>query len=133
MRKSEIPILAFFIITSLLVLTRQLSVDTQLIPTIINGVTSSTSIVVAFTGALITLAFSKRSELRQHSYRVALTMNLLAIAIAMVCTAYFGLMIGQFQEALKASWVGLTISIVTFFDFLVFLISDLLAKSKPVR
>lgn len=106
--------------------TREISIKTDFVPTVINGLTSSISVIVAFTGALITLVLSgsifnfSASEKRT---RIMPTIVMLGVPLALLWTSYSYLLDANYDGALKVAMIGLLISLQVFMDFMGFLTS----------
>ena len=103
-----------------------ISLESHFVPTIINGISSSISLIVGFTATAIAITVSR--PLFKHSQdtkRIIYTIIFLIPAIASLFLAYNELMRAEFQLALKYGMTGLSISFVILFDFLAFLCSRL--------
>jgi hypothetical protein len=112
--------------------------SSALVPTIINGVATSTSVIVAFTGLLMTFAISnKLLELEQVRNRSYFTIVLLGLSVLFLCIAYLNEMMsldtGSFVNSLKASIIGLFISAMTFVSFMDVTIIQLFPKGKKTK
>ena len=135
-RVLEFLLFAFFLGASIFVLVYPTSLEAQLIPTLTNGMATSTGLVVSFTGILLTLSFSiLKLDAQQHRKRLLLTVGILGAAIALLWTTYFSLFVGDSYLALKVSLVGLLISLVSFLDLLMFIYHELIPERRayPVQ
>jgi len=133
----KLDILLFLAGTSSLAATwvYQMSIDLQSVPTIVNGAASSMSIIVAFTGVLITFAVSNRLLKLQRQVRLRLyfTILLLALSLTFLYGTYIYLMLGDYYAGFKMSITGLTISIETFISFISFFVSQLWPSSQSTN
>ena len=99
-----------------------ISLETQFIPTIVNGITSSISIIVAFTLTAIAISISKSFKLAQKESHIFTVLFSLTIPIVMVLLAYLQLMQANFYLALRYAMAGLVISVCVLVVILVFVI-----------
>ena len=99
-----------------------ISLETQFIPTIVNGITSSISIIVAFTLTAIAISISKSFKLAQKETHIFTILFTLTIPIATVLLAYLELMQANFYLALRYAMAGLFISVCVLVVILVFMI-----------
>jgi predicted membrane-bound spermidine synthase len=106
--------------------TLEIKLDTQTIPTSLNGLTSSISLIIGFTIALIAFVFSTFLE-NYYDYirRIYFTIALLVSAASLLWTSYANLMVGSYQTAFRVGMSALALSLVTLFDFLYFFASEL--------
>lgn len=101
------------------------TLERDAIPTVINGLTSSISLIVGFTGAIITIVLTNPSFKRARSMvRIIITIITLALAIGVLWTTYSCLINAEYDSALKVSMTGLLISLYILIDFLGFLSSQ---------
>ncbi len=112
--------------------------SSSLVPTIINGVATSTSVIVTFTGLLMTLGISsKLVELQGEKRRLYFTIVFLGLSGFLLFLAYITEMMsldtGNFVESLKLSMVGLVISIETFVSFMDFIILQIYPEARRPR
>jgi hypothetical protein len=112
--------------------------SSSLVPTIINGVATSTSVIVTFTGLLMTLGISsKLVELQGEKRRLYFTIVFLGLSGFLLFLAYITEMMsldtGHFVESLKLSMVGLVISIETFVSFMDFIILQIYPEARRPR
>lgn len=117
--------LLFAFITSLVIWNTNLLLETQFIPTVLNGVTTSISLIVGFTATTIAIMISKPFKPVENKYRIGFTTVMLATPIFILFVTYFELMNAEYQLALKYAMIGLIISFCTLVDFLTFLGSKL--------
>jgi hypothetical protein len=112
------------------VLGMPMPIETTYVPTIVNGVTSSISLIIVFTGILITQSSRKDSGLRSPSAeRIIVTITFLGISACLLWSAYFSLVSADFYLALRDCMIGLAISVGTFVDFML----SILPQLPPTR
>ena len=108
----DVVLVIAFVYLIIDMLNREATIDTQLIPSLVNGIASSTSIAVAATGLILTLAFSnKLVKITEMKWRVYLTIGLMAFSITLIAQAYENLMQEYFEMALRNSMIGLFVSV----------------------
>ena len=107
------------------------SVQTELIPTIVNGEVIATSIAIIFTGVFFTIGYShKLLELKKkkdHSYFI---LALPGLASLFVVSTFLCLITNNFDIALKLSFTGLILAIGTFMSLIGLLIQQLNLQSS---
>jgi glucan phosphoethanolaminetransferase (alkaline phosphatase superfamily) len=105
-------------------------IDQTYIPTVINGITASTSIVIGFTGVVMGLfyrdVFAKDEKMK--SMLMGLTLYL-AIPIAYLLTVYAWLVVVDFDSSLKIAFTGLILSLFIFI-FMLFFVGYNLEKNQ---
>jgi hypothetical protein len=95
------------------------SLDSSTIPTLVNGIASSTSIMVGFSGTIIALILGKADE--EHHLptwlHVAITFAILGLlsGALLLFWAYLSLATGEDVQALRFSLAGLECSFCTLF------------------
>jgi len=90
------------------------SIDYETIPTIINGMTTITSIIIGFSGAIIGLVY--RENMKSKALRRILhvfTFESIA-ALGVLLVVYYSLLVGDFTDALRYSLVTVLFSICIF-------------------
>jgi hypothetical protein len=96
-----------------------ISLDSQVIPTVVNGVVSSTSIMIGFSGTLIGLMLREMDEKRELRYRsrALITFAILGLVFsaAQLFLALLSLAGSNYIEAIRTSLFGLLFSFCTFF------------------
>jgi len=139
MRKVDLGLLITNVPALLAVIFYPISTESSiLVPTIVNGVATSTSVIVAFTGLLMTFAISnKLLELEKVRNRSYFTIASLGFSVLLLCTAYINEMMslgtGNFANSLKASIFGLIISAMTFVSFMDVTIMQLFPRGKKTK
>lgn len=130
-RVYEISIIFLAISSFVYVWTNKIELDPQLIPTILNGLTASISLIIAFTSTLVTFTFSKLIEKPyQHITRMFFTINFLVLTAALLWTTYANLMLGAYENAFRVSMTALALSIAILMDFFSFSVSELARRQK---
>jgi AcrR family transcriptional regulator len=89
------------------------------IPTITNGITASTSIIVAATGLVLTFANTHKLIQRNKAWadRIYYTFAFVLMAIGFVFLTYVALMWGDYIKAIRTGMAGLVIASATFANF----------------
>jgi hypothetical protein len=93
--------------------------DIEYIPTITNGITASTSIIVAATGLVLTFANANKLIQRKRAWadRIYYTFAFILLAISFVFLTYVALMWGDYVKAIRTAMAGLVIALATFANF----------------
>lgn len=112
------------LILSVYVWTLDMSLETQYIPTILNGVATATSLFVGFTGTLVAISVPRAT---QHKWRISLEIIMLTFPMIALFNAYFDVVRGNFQGSIKWALTGLVLSFFIIQNFAQFL-SDLWRK-----
>jgi len=96
----------------------ELSIDENHIPTIINGATSTTSILSAFTGILFSIGHLQKLELQKIKDRSFFSLLCLSFSLILIGSSYLSFVgIGDYEGAFKYSISGLIIAIGVFATF----------------
>ena len=107
------------------------SVQTELIPTIVNGEIIATSIAIIFTGVFFTIGYSHKlvelQKKRDHTYFI---LALPGLASLFVVSTFLCLITNDFNIALKLSFTGLILAIGTFMSLIGLLIQQLTPQSS---
>lgn len=100
----------------------EIILETQFVPTIVNGLTSCIALIVGFTATSIAIGFSNpRFNLGENIGRIMVIMLVLTFSCGCLYNAYGAIMIARYYEALRYARTGLVIAILVLFDFLGFL------------
>jgi uncharacterized membrane protein len=85
-----------------------IKIDVQAIPTLVNGITSSTSIIIAVLGVIIGIMFREmdRDDQKAKDFYVT-AMLVLVIPLGWLFTTYLFLTTGYSQFAIKYGLIGL--------------------------
>jgi hypothetical protein len=107
--------------------------DTAFIPTITNGITATTSIVVAGTGLVLTFANAHKLIQRNKVWadRVYYTLCFVLVSIGFVFLAYFGLMSGEYVVGIRTAMMGMIIASGTFANFTFFVLRRYIEPTLP--
>jgi len=99
------------------------NVNDQSIFTLVNGITSSTSVIVGFSGAIIGILFREAKEKQDNKARLFLfkAIAVLMIPLTMLWTTYAMLTIGGMWTSMSVRW-GLSGLIMAFYVFSVVVI-----------
>jgi len=100
--------------------TTEMPIETHHIPTIVNGMTTCISLIVGFNLTALTILISKLSEYYPETTKIVDSAFLLAVPIIMLLTAYFGLVLSEYQLALKFAFSGLDVAFLILLPSLVF-------------
>lgn len=111
------------------IFTTNSSVSNEMMPTIINGLTTSISLILGFTAATVGFTFSnplfknhEGSELYRYALRAEATMFLLGAVVFDLFLAYYTIFTsGDFQFAFKACLIGLLIAMCNLLNLLMFI------------
>lgn len=126
MNKFSWFILLFSLFFLLIMWTKEITIETQFIPPVLNGITSSTSLFIGFIGTLVAVGVSTGGlKITQHKKQITFTLSSLSIAIMILFFAYFAVIIEEYLGALKLAMTALVISLFLLMNFLDFLTSML--------
>ena len=107
------------------------SVQTELVPTIVNGEVIATSIAIIFTGVFFTIGCSNRLvELQKKKDHPYFILALLGLASVFVVSTFLCLITNNFDIALKLSFTGLILAIGTFMSLIGLLIQQLTPQNS---
>jgi hypothetical protein len=99
----------------LLIWLLEIDVDPQLIPTIVNGSTTASVLIVSFMGILLTVGYSNKlwesNEMRNRLYFTIVLMSAILFMIQWTFYSYLG---SFFQKPLQFSLSALTVAVGTF-------------------
>jgi hypothetical protein len=98
--------------------------DTSYIPTISNGITATTSIIVGATGLVLTFAHANNLVQRNKPWanRIYYTFAFILLAISFVFLTYVALTWGDYVKAIRTAMAGLVIAGGTFANFTLFVL-----------
>jgi len=103
------------------------SVETQFIPTIINGLASSTALTIVFTLTSVTFWLSRSQSSRRlthESGRLVSTFAGLTLSIMFLLASYITLMNSNYNVALKEAMSSFIIAFILLLDSSLFIISE---------
>ena len=107
------------------------SVQTDLIPTIVNGEVIAGSIAIIFTGIFFTIGCSNRlMELQRKKDHAFFILGLLGLASFFIVTTFLFLIANDFDIALKLSFTGLIIAAGTFMSLIGLLVRQLSSENS---
>jgi hypothetical protein len=102
--------------------TQTIFLETELIPTVLNGLISSTGFSVGFTATLIGLGLKKELfKLQTCRRRFAITLFLLVVPVVTMFLSYGALVLGDYYKAFRWAITGLIVALCTVLDFVGFL------------
>lgn len=108
-----------------------IGVGNEAVPTLVNGITSSMSVIVGFCGAIIGIMFreigTKDSEARN---RLVVFLALLMAPITMLWTTYSFLTMAMYAFAVKYALVGLIYALYIFVGLIIFVARELIPETK---
>jgi hypothetical protein len=107
------------------------SVQTELVPTIVNGEVIATSIAIIFTGIFFTLGCSNRLlELQKKKDHPYFILALLGLASFFVVSTFLCMMVNNFNIALRLSFTGLILATGVFMSLIGLLIQQLTPQNS---
>ena len=131
MRKLNAVIVAGGAIAIIFSWLNNVSVQTELIPTIVNGEVIATSIAIIFTGVFFTIGYShKLLELQKKKDHTYFILALPGLASLFVVSTFICLITNNFDIALKLSFTGLILAIGTFMSLIGLLIQQLTPQNS---
>jgi hypothetical protein len=111
-----------------------ISLSSQVIPTVVNGIASSTSIMIGFSGTLIGLMFREINGKRELGYwsRVVVAFAIVALMVSagQLFMALLDLATSSYIEAVRSGLIGLLASLCTFFGLAMIIVEKML-EEKP--
>ncbi|MGA3060090.1 MAG: hypothetical protein ABSD92_06930 [Candidatus Bathyarchaeia archaeon] len=108
-----------------------ISIQTELVPTIVNGEVIATSTAIIFTGIFFTLGCSNRLvELQNKKDQPYFILAFLGVSSVFVVSTFLCMMINNFGVALKLSFTGLIFAIGTFMSLIALLIQRLTTQNS---
>ncbi len=113
----------FAVAAFIAVISTGITKETNLIPTITNGVIASTSIIVATTG--LTITFAHTSGLTKDKVminRIYYSFAFILVIISFVFLTYLALMSGDNVKAIQTGMTALIIALANFADLLFFVL-----------
>ena len=117
MKIAKRHILFYFFMTATLggviyaMLFEEVALNPQDIPTILNGLMSSVSIMIGFTATIIALMFRRKgSELPQGLHLDVVIMLLGFVIVLIFNVYYYVIMKADFQSAIRVAFTALTLS-----------------------
>jgi len=113
--------------------TSEIKIEAQYIPTILNGITSSVALIVGFTVSSITLTITRKLPRPIGATRLGITIFILLFSVLTVFIAYSRVFLSDFHYALKHAMMGLDISVIMLFDFIIFLTMPLFENSRQFK
>ncbi len=124
---TDITCVCFAIVISLAIWIAKISVETQSIPTVLNGIVSSISLIVGFNATAIAITItSPKIETYQDKTRLAVVIFALLLPISEIFLAYVTLFSAHYHVALRHAMTGLTLSLGILWNFIQFLGQKLL-------
>jgi hypothetical protein len=96
-----------------------ITLDNSFIPSIVNGATATTSLMMAFTGILFSIGYSQGLDIKKVKLRLDFTLFIFSFSLIQICSAYLAF-VGEanFINAFRFSITGLVLSagaVATFF------------------
>ena len=111
-----------------------ISLSSQVIPTVVNGIASSTSIMIGFSGTLIGLMFREINGKRGLGYRSRLVVAFAIVALMwsawQLFMAFLDLAMSSYIEAVRSGLIGLLFSLCTFFGLAMIIVNNMV-EEKP--
>jgi hypothetical protein len=107
-----------------------ISIQTTLVPTIVNGEVIATSTAIIFTGIFFTLGCSNSLvELQKKKDHPFFILGLLGLASFFVVSTFLCMIANNFNIALKLSFTGLILATGTFMSLIGLLINQLTSQN----
>jgi len=89
----------------------EISLETQFVPTLLNGITSCTGLIVGFTITVIVITISQFKN-PHDTTRIAFTLLFLLFSVGSLFGGYTELMHHRYYTALETALYGLVLSFV---------------------
>jgi hypothetical protein len=117
----EILLIIFIIGAFGITWARNNTIPKEQIPTVINGLVASISMIIGFNGAIMVFILSRRWEsLKLGSARPIIYVSLVGIPIVLLWSMYSIFLDGNFDYALKMAMTDLAIASAVLVDFLAY-------------
>jgi hypothetical protein len=105
------------------------TIDVQYVPTLVNGLTSSTSVIVGLSGVIIGIMFREIGEGNPRAKGgLVSSIFVLALPIALLWTTYAMLTMGEYESAIKFGLSGLIFALYLFLSLIIFVAKELGSK-----
>ena len=105
--------------------TKEIAIPTEQIPTITNGLVSSISVIIGFTGALIVFTMSKDTgKLELSSSRSVFYIIGIGGSLSLFWSLYNYIMEGNFILAFKIAMVSLLLASTILIDFIAYYMKE---------
>jgi predicted MFS family arabinose efflux permease len=131
LRKFNIVIVVVGAIALVFAWLINISVQTTLVPTIVNGEVIATSTAIIFTGIFFTLGCSNRLvELKKKKDHPFFILGLLGLTSFFVVSTFLCMIANNFDIALKLSFTGLILATGTFMSLIGLLIKQLTSQNS---
>ena len=115
----DIAIILLLAISSVYVWNRDIAISPEQMPTVVNGLVSSISVVIGFTGALVIFTMSKdRGKLGLSTFRSFLYIAGIGASLSLFWSLYNYVMDGNFTLAFRIAMVSLDIAAAVLVDFI---------------
>lgn len=112
--------IAVFVATLWAAILLNVGIDEQAVPTLVNGITSSMSIVVGFCGAIVGIMFREIGTNPKTKRNLLISLIALMAPITFLWTTYSFLAMGFYSLAVRYSLSGLILTLYIFIMLLVF-------------
>jgi hypothetical protein len=121
----ELALIVFFAVSVFITLTRNLPQFNDQIPSLINGMVTSISMIIGFSGAILVFTLSKQWEyLKLGSSRPIIYLVLFTLPLGLLWTVYSYLLDGNFDGAIKVAMVDLSLASVILIDYLAYYLRE---------
>jgi hypothetical protein len=131
LRKFNVVIAVGGAITLVFAWLNNISVQTDLVPTIVNGEVIATSTAIIFTGIFFTIGCSNRLvELQRKKDHPYFILGFLGVASIFVVSTFLCMITNNFSLALKLSFTGLILATGTFMSLIALLILQLTPQNS---
>jgi len=107
------------------VLVLDITLEPQHVPSILEGLTSSVSIMIGFTGTILAIMF-QRKDFRPSPIFLQIIITSLVISVCLLVLTYYSLvMMARFEEALRYAMLDLILTYCILLNLLNFLYARL--------
>jgi len=118
----EISLVLFLIVAFVVIWRTNITISEAQIPTVINGLVASISMIIGFAGAIMVFTLSKRwDNLKLGSPRPMIYLPFIGVPLALLWSMYYYfIVLGNSDIALKMALLDLAIASALLVDFLAY-------------
>jgi hypothetical protein len=128
----DVLFIVFAVAAFIAVASARVTSEANLIPTITNGVTASTSIIIAANGLIVTFAHtSKVKKDKVMINRTYYSFVFILLVIMFIFLTYLALMSGDNVKGIQTGMTGLIIALANFADFSLFVLRRYVEPALP--
>lgn len=121
MRKLDFVFAILLVVVFIMIYGGRPTVEKESVPTVINGLTSVTGLIVGFNATIVGILYhDERKSAEPSQSRLMWTLYALAFPLVFIGLAYTYLVTSNLEAAVRLGLSGLVTSLVLFMNFLAF-------------